>query len=368
MDDVLVKRITEGDVQGVEGAIASGANVNHKFRYRSSVDGIDGIIESIYDDKTPLLLAANLEDLDIVNILIEAGAEVNAQSKYDGDTALGVAVKSENVAMIESLFRAGANPSIASTYDGDTPLIAAVRLGNDKIVKSLVNAGADINQESGKGLTPLDVHMLNREYDVKIKEFLEENGAVHNVDNYFSSMQNELFDSIYKGDLSSVKYWIDQNPSLLNDKNSKGQLPIVEAVKGLLGTRFTIYHSVDYEEYKEAVSNFIDIIDLFIKNGVDLNKHDSLERTALTPTLSFAEGYDIKEKLIKAGADIKLYSFDCNVVTPKTHDLLKQYGGYVGWAESTRCSVMQSTYLSYSLDYDIESDDLTGGVVYTLPE
>lgn len=70
--------------------------------------------------RTPLMLAINNEKSDIVEQLIEAGADVNAQDNK-GDTALHLAVIKQNMRIITLLIEHEADPSVANVH-GQTPL------------------------------------------------------------------------------------------------------------------------------------------------------------------------------------------------------------------------------------------------------
>jgi len=71
---------------------------------------------------TPLHLCVVKDNLYLVNLLLDAGAPINAQSHHGiGDTALHGAADSGNVEIIRTLLERGANPNI-KTADGKYPL------------------------------------------------------------------------------------------------------------------------------------------------------------------------------------------------------------------------------------------------------
>jgi ankyrin repeat protein len=68
-------------------------------------------------------------DLEAVQILVAAGADVNAIGDM-GETPLHVAVRSGNVAMVEVLLRAGARDDIRSEFEFvSTPRALAAEAG-----------------------------------------------------------------------------------------------------------------------------------------------------------------------------------------------------------------------------------------------
>lgn len=102
------------------------------------------------------------EDLanELVRILVEAGADINAPMTCQGDARLSplhVAVAphfegGEDV-VSNALLKAGADPN-ALTMGGNTPL-HRVRVQNLKLMQLLVANGADVNRENAAGMPPL---------------------------------------------------------------------------------------------------------------------------------------------------------------------------------------------------------------------
>src|SRR5262245_53339256 len=80
------------------------------------------------DGMTPLHWAAHWDELEVVNLLLAAGANAKAANRY-GVTPLHEASLVSNVAMMEALLKSGASPNV--TYgSGETPLMTSARTGN----------------------------------------------------------------------------------------------------------------------------------------------------------------------------------------------------------------------------------------------
>ena len=112
----LMVAIYQDDSIKVKKAIQAGANVNQHDKNNF--------------DNTPLLVAIDEGNtIEIINLLINAGANVNAKDKWGNTAILGIpwgSNKSTRIADI--LLKAGANPNVAD-MDGTTPLMKAVTFG-----------------------------------------------------------------------------------------------------------------------------------------------------------------------------------------------------------------------------------------------
>lgn len=65
-------------------------------------------VDSSLETVTALMYAANYGNLEVVNILLDAGANINRQDN-NGATALIWAAKGDNPDVIQLLFKAGSN-------------------------------------------------------------------------------------------------------------------------------------------------------------------------------------------------------------------------------------------------------------------
>jgi ankyrin repeat protein len=139
------------------------------------------------DGRTALISAAARGDLEIVNLLVRRGADVNVKDKrqytalfhaieamYDdvalvlmsqpsldpnvqgknGTTALISYVWQDRKDAVEKLLERGANVN-AQDADGDAPLHGAAQNGNVEILNLLLDKGADPNVKNRLGGTPL---------------------------------------------------------------------------------------------------------------------------------------------------------------------------------------------------------------------
>src|SRR5260370_28805207 len=104
---------------------------------------------------TALTWAAHWDNLEIAQLLIGAGADVNASSVF-GDTPLWEACNNGSAAMVEKLTKAHANVNGPLLRAGETALMRCARTGNVKTVELLLGSGADVNAgEQERGQTAL---------------------------------------------------------------------------------------------------------------------------------------------------------------------------------------------------------------------
>lgn len=92
------------------------------------------------DGGTPLNHAVNYDRIDIVKYLIGRGVNVNAL--YDNSPSLLSAIENENEEMINLLIDNGADVNLQNGYGNDA-LFKAVNTRNLDIIKRIVNNGAN---------------------------------------------------------------------------------------------------------------------------------------------------------------------------------------------------------------------------------
>jgi cytohesin len=102
---------------------------------------------------TPLQLAARRRADQVVALLLDRGAQPNAQDKF-GMTALHDATRANAPEIVSQLLAANANPAIADLY-GTTALHLAGRYGSANVARLLLDAGANASARGLRG-TPID--------------------------------------------------------------------------------------------------------------------------------------------------------------------------------------------------------------------
>jgi ankyrin repeat protein len=101
----------------------------------------------------PLVAAANSKNIKVVELLLQAGAKVNAEPRHD--SALATAALWGQIEIMRLLLANGANPNHRDDSN-QTALMSAVMSKNAEAVRLLLEAGADMNVKSGDERTALD--------------------------------------------------------------------------------------------------------------------------------------------------------------------------------------------------------------------
>jgi hypothetical protein len=168
--DPIHDAVNRGDLAGVQAELDKGANVNAKMWRRTplhsaTAGGHTEIAELLIDNGadvnanedygwTPLHLAAKYGHREVAELLIAKAADMNAKKK-DGWTPLHLAALYGHTEIVELLIAkdADVNPK---TEEGATPLHEAAGWGHKEIVELLIARGVDVNAKSEWGDTPLD--------------------------------------------------------------------------------------------------------------------------------------------------------------------------------------------------------------------
>ena len=134
----LIEAARDGNKAGVQQALRNHADVN-----AAEPDGT-----------TALEWASRMDEVEIADILLRAGAKATTVNKY-GVTPLSLACTNGSAAMIEKLIRAGADTN-SKLPEGETALMTASRTGKLDAVQVLLKNGADVNaKENWRGQTAL---------------------------------------------------------------------------------------------------------------------------------------------------------------------------------------------------------------------
>ncbi|KAI8933666.1 hypothetical protein NX059_009387 [Plenodomus lindquistii] len=128
------------------------AALTHFLRTGGSPDDITGIGQS------PLCIAVANGNVEIIRILLEAGADVNARTRNGGETAVHIAVKNGRNDIVDLLIAAGSDLELQTDETGETALhYAASKSGSLANIVTLLRTGANYDTLNASGQTPAEV-------------------------------------------------------------------------------------------------------------------------------------------------------------------------------------------------------------------
>jgi len=140
--------------------------------------------------RTGLIMAANQNDLAMVQFFLDQGVSVNAVDSTDksGHTALMAAAAQSNTAMVKALLQKGADVNMAATdasvvkngplaFKGRTALMMAAPYGSTEMIRLFLDAHADVNVRDIAGMTPLMFAVASENQDPEVIKMLLAAGA-----------------------------------------------------------------------------------------------------------------------------------------------------------------------------------------------
>ena len=104
--------------------------------------------------ETELHKAARAKDIEKVRSMLHAGAPIDERSRDGGYTPLQIAAARGAVEIVQLLIDSGAVVD-ARDFAQETALHSAARGGSTNVVELLLSRGTDVNARSTNGATPL---------------------------------------------------------------------------------------------------------------------------------------------------------------------------------------------------------------------
>jgi ankyrin repeat protein len=271
--------------------------------------------------QTALMWAAAEKHPEIAKVLIDHGADINARTKT-GFTALTFAAQSGDVKSAEMMIAAGANVNEA-TLDGITPLLRASASGQESVLLLLLNKGADPNASDVNGYTALHFSAARRNRVESVRALLV-HGAKPNA---------RLVKDPAKGDSNSTT--IGATPFFVAAEARNVEIMRLLAASGadaLLGTTETMFSNEpngyrlqvvakttplaaaaglgrfngNYTEFTPAEeNNAIEAVKLAKELGGDINAANEYGQTALHAA-AYLKADKLVQFLVENGAKIDL--------------------------------------------------------------
>lgn len=192
----------QGDLEKVKSEVARGVDIESKV-----LDLGYGDPNPKYAKNTPLIMAAMGGHNDVVEILLEAGADVHAQGKYQHWTALFWAIERGNASLVKTLLEHGSDPyGQLNMIIVESAFKIAVDGGHLDVLDVLLESGADPDMSYVLWDQILFTYVGRR--DLEMIRKLAERGAkpgFKSIQLVMNRLDRELFDELIKlgGDLTA---------------------------------------------------------------------------------------------------------------------------------------------------------------------
>jgi ankyrin repeat protein len=270
-----------------------------------------------------LIAAAGAGQLEIVQVLLAAGADVTVMHGYHATaTALIVAACAGQLEIVQLLLAAGADVNITDDHRG-TALIAAAGAGQLEIVQVLLAAGANVNVTDDYCGTALIVTAGAGQLET-VKVLLAA-GADFNITNGYRG--TALHVAAAKGDLEMVGFLLDRGV----DAN---------IAAGWDGTALQA----------AAFYGYVPVMRILLENGADVNSRSGYWKSPLTAATYMGKEQAV-QLLLEMGADPNSPMPEYETVGilemarlrgfTKIVQMLVNRSGLVGFRESIRQQVVQ---------------------------
>ncbi|MHC4501293.1 MAG: ankyrin repeat domain-containing protein [Planctomycetota bacterium] len=130
------------------------------------------------DQGTPIhfALMAKHNEIELLRLLLDNGADWRVSPEFEGLTPLHMAVARRDPVALRLLFAGGADPKVKDKT-GETHLHHAARLGYDDMVTLLIEVGSEVNATDSVGMTPLDWAVARGEKAVAAAKVLRQHGG-----------------------------------------------------------------------------------------------------------------------------------------------------------------------------------------------
>ncbi len=246
---------------------------------------------------SPLMLAVSLGSKEIVELLLEKGADPNQRAIYDATALIGAACIPNSQEIMAALLEHGADINAVRTSDGYTPLAAAVAEDRAENVRFLLEQGADPYIKNNFNQNAIE---LAYQYGWSVQEVFaeylqQETNKEPNNDDVFTT---EFLNGLLQLDHAKVREYINKgaNPNMTFTNDSNEITPLMYA----------------------AENKDLSLVQYLISVGADVNARDSWNSTALHRAVA-RNSAELVNYLLDKGADIEA----------RTHVDLS--GGYVEW-------------------------------------
>ena len=236
--------------------------------------------------------------------------DVNKENKVDGMTPLMLALENANEEIIDLLLKAGAD--VNKGMKGWTPLLKACESGNKNSVKMLIKAGADFNKVT-------DMKEYSEFYDRDVYNIEDFRNSLFLLNEGYNEEMTAMLYAARGGDEKIVEILIKAGVDVNKGKETDGSTPLMLASENGHHTTVVLLLKngavVDKEDrlhgwtalLEACTGAHFEVVEELVKGGADVNKASPEGSTPLLMAVNNSEVevllIDVVQFLLNAGAD-----------------------------------------------------------------
>ncbi|WAR13333.1 ANKS6-like protein [Mya arenaria] len=262
---------------------------------------------------TPVMQAARYGHANIISLILQHQVDVNGFNAY-GMSALTVAASGGHLAVVRQLVEAGADIMPQGSSCEYTPVMVAAQHGHDAVLRLLLDRGCDVNQRvPSTGVTPLMLASLNGH--MTTAQILIERGGDPNLSNVLE--HTALAVAAIRGK-REVRGFLERKTTTKTIIEPEERKPdIIEAAKQGNIQRIRDILEVDVSQRDTcsvhdgatplmfaAMTGRIDIAQLLVERGCDINKQDNISGWTALMQATYHGKKSVAIFLINVGADV----------------------------------------------------------------
>ncbi len=137
-DKAIKEAILYGNVANLQTLVSSKVDVNKEDE----------------NGQSPLVQASEARKSSLVEVLLNANADINAFDRHHGTFGIIRAAQLGDVGLLKALVAAGRDVNVQKPT-GEIPLISAARVGKTEAVQFLLDSGAKVDAQDSQGMTAL---------------------------------------------------------------------------------------------------------------------------------------------------------------------------------------------------------------------
>ena len=249
-------RIADAAMERDHGAVQS------LLKQKADVNAAQG------DGTTALHWSAYHDDLEMMQWLIQAGADLSATTRLGAMTPLAIAATNGNAATVQLLLKEGADPNAANS-NGTSPLMMAAAAGKPEAIELLLDAGADPNARdlTNGQTTVMFAAALNRSEAIRL---LAGRGA--DVDVLSAVSEAGANESSHSAERAKNVATVGGNAAL----HFAAREGLLEAVKALLEAGAEVNQISSASDgmtplVQAIINGRLDVAEVLLKHGADPN-------------------------------------------------------------------------------------------------